>query len=243
MAGFKICHFGGVTGLNQSIEACVDQLGNATAQNCLLAEQIGLGFFLESGLQDTCTACANAGSISQSDVLSLAGVILLYADQAGHALALGVQAAHGVAGALGSDHDHVHILGCHDGLEVDVEAMCKGQSLALGHVRGDLLIIDVGAQLIGNQHHHNVTGLGSFLHFHHLEVGMGLSKLGSLFPVRRTLAQANHNVHAALGQVFRMSMALRAKADHSNGFAVQHAQIAVRIIILFDSHFSLSFSD
>ena len=32
------------------------------------------------------------------------------------------------------------------------------------------LVIDVGAQLVGHQHHDNVAGLGSFFHFHDLEV-------------------------------------------------------------------------
>ena len=80
----------------------MDQLADTAAQNCLLAEQVGLGLLLEGGLQDACTASADAGSVSQSDVLCLAGVILLHADQRGAALALGVQAADDVAGPLGA---------------------------------------------------------------------------------------------------------------------------------------------
>ena len=141
-----------------------------------------------------------------------------------------------MAGALGSDHDDVHIGGRHDGLEVDVEAVGEGQGLALGHVGGHLLVVDVGAQLIGHQHHDDVAGLGSFFHFHHVEIGAGLGELGGLFPMGGALAQTDHNVHAALGQVFGMGVALRTKADDGDGLAVQHSQIAVGIVILLDSH-------
>ena len=240
MAGLKVCHLGLVASFHQRIETGVDQLGNTAAQHCLLAEQVGLGLLLEGGLQDACTASADAGSVCQSNILSLAGVVLLHADQRGAALTLGVQAADDVAGALGSDHDNVHILGSSDGLEVDVETVCKGQCLALGHVGSHLLVIDVSAQLVGHQHHDNVAGLGSFFHFHDLEVLVSCCELRSLLPVSRALAQADDDVHAALGQVLGMGVALAAEADDSDGLAVQHAEVAVGIVVFLDSHGSCS---
>ena len=219
----------------------MDQLANAAAEHSLLAEQVGLGFLLEGGLQDACTAGTDAGSVCQGDLLCLAGVILLYADQGRAAFAFRVQAADNVAGALGSDHDNVNIFRGNNGLEMDVEAVCKSQCLALGHVGGNLAVVDVSAQFIGNQHHNNIAGLGSLFNFHHLKVFMGCSKLGCLFPVGRALAQADNNVHAAFSQVFGMGMALGAKADNSNGLAVKHAEVAVGIIILFDCHDNFSF--
>ena len=141
-----------------------------------------------------------------------------------------------MAGALGSDHDDVHVLGSGDGLEVDVEAVCKGQSLALGHVRSHLLVVDISAQLIGHQHHDNVASLGSLFHFHDLEVGVSSCELGSLFPVGRALAQADHDIDAALGQVLRVGMALAAEADDGDGLAVQHAEVAVGIVVFLDCH-------
>ena len=114
--------------------------------------------------------------------------------------------------------------------------MCKGQSLALGHIRSNLLVVDVGAQLIGNQHHDHIAGLGSLFHFHDLKVVVGGSELGSLCPVSRTLAQADDDVDAALGQVLGVCMALTAKADDRDGLAVQHAEVAVGIVVFLDSH-------
>ena len=102
MAGLEVSHLGSVTSLDQGVEASLDQLADTAAEDSLLAEQVGLGLLLEGGLQDACTAGADTGSVGQGNLLSLAGVVLLDADQRGAALALGVQAADDVAGALGS---------------------------------------------------------------------------------------------------------------------------------------------
>ena len=118
--------------------------------------------------------------------------------------------------------------------------MCESQSLALGHVGSDLLVVDVSAQLIGDQHHDDVAGLGSLLDLHDLEVGMSRSKLRSLFPVSRTLAQADDDIDAALGEVLGMCVALAAEADDRDGLAVQHAEVAVGIVVFLDSHSSCS---
>ena len=139
-----------------------------------------------------------------------------------------------------SDHDDINILGSGDGLEVDVEAVCESQSLALGHVGSDLLVVDVSAQLIGDQHHDDVAGLGSLLDLHDFEVGMSCSELRGLFPVSRTLAQANDDIDAALSEVLGMCVTLAAEADDSDGLAVQHAEVAVGIVVFLDSHGSCS---
>ena len=65
---------------------------------------------------------------------------------------------------------------------------------------------------------------------------MGGSELRSLCPVSRTLAQADHNVDAALSQILRVCMTLTAEADDSDGLAVQHAEVAVGIVVFLDSH-------
>ena len=114
--------------------------------------------------------------------------------------------------------------------------MGESQGFALGHIGCHLAVVDVGAQLVGHQHHDHVAGLGGFLDLHDLEVFMGLGELGSLFPVAGAFAQADDHVDAALGQVLGVGMALGAEADDGNGLAVQHAEVAVGIVILVDSH-------
>ena len=106
----------------------------------------------------------------------------------------------------------------------------QGQSLALGHVRCDLRVVDVGAQLIGHQHHHNIASLGSLFDLHDFEVVVSGGELGGLCPVGRALAQTDNNVHAALGQVLGMGVALAAEADDSDGLAVQHAEVVMMLV-------------
>ena len=162
----------------------------------------------------------------------MAGVILLHGNQAGHALALHVLAADGVAGALGGHHDHVDVLSGFYELKVDVKAVSEHQHVALFHVRSYLFVIDVGGDLIRHEHHHNVGSLGRLRHLHDLQAG----RL-RLRPACAVLTQANDNINTALVQVLCVRVALAAVTHNGNGLSVQKAQVAVRVIILFD-HFT-----
>ena len=229
MDAFKVGHLRLVSGLHQRIEAGLHQLGNAAAQNSLLTEQVGLCLLAEAGFQNAGAARADAAGIRKRDVLGMAAVVLLDGDQAGHALALHILAAHRMAGALGRDHDHVEVRGGFYELEVDVEAVGEHQHIALLHIGRDLLVIDIGGDLVRHQHHHDVGGLRGLGHFHHGQAGL----LG-FGPACAVLAQADDDLHAALLQVLRVGMALAAVAHDGDGFAVEHPQIAIGVIILFD---------
>ena len=75
----------------------------------------------------------------------------------------------------------------------------------------------------------------------YLKVFMGLGELRGLFPMAGAFAQADNDIDAALCQVFGMGVALGAEADNGNSLAVQHAEVAIGIIILVDSHDDFSF--
>src|SRR3546814_3971128 len=57
-AALEIGHLGGVARLDQGLVAGLDQLDQAAAEHDLLAEQVGLAFFLEGGLDDAGLAAA-----------------------------------------------------------------------------------------------------------------------------------------------------------------------------------------
>src|SRR5699024_6579861 len=114
----------------------------------------------EGGLQDTGSCAADAQSVGKANVQSVAGGVLLHGDEAGHALAGLVLRAHRVAGALGGDHDDVDILGGLDAAEVDVEAVGKGQGLALGEVGLDALFIQGRLLFVVDKNHDDVGGFG-----------------------------------------------------------------------------------
>src|SRR5436190_12830839 len=62
---FEVRHLGGVARLHQGIESGLYQLDAAAAQHGLLAEQVGLGFLLEVGLDDARLAAADRRGVGQ----------------------------------------------------------------------------------------------------------------------------------------------------------------------------------
>ena len=116
-----------IAGLDQRLVTLDDELRGASAEHGLLAEQIGFGLFGEGGLEHTAARAADAVGIRERDRLGVLGGILSDRDQARHAAALLILAAHEIAGTLGRDQHHVQILARLDLLEVDVEAVRKEQ--------------------------------------------------------------------------------------------------------------------
>ena len=63
-------------------------------------------------------------------------------------------------------------------------------------VRRDVLLVDLGLGLVGDEHHDDVGLLGGVIHAHDLEPGL-LRRLGGL----GALAQANADVNAGVQKV------------------------------------------
>ena len=123
-------------------------------------------------------------------------------DQARHAAALLVVIADGMAGALGRDHDHVHVLRRDDGFEVDVEAVGDGQVVASLEVRGDLRLVDVAAELVRNRQHDQVRFAAS--------IGDGRDPQAcalGLLPARGVLAQPDDHLDAGSVEVLGVGVA------------------------------------
>ena len=72
-----------------------------------------------------------AGGVGQREVERVARRVLVDGDQARHAAAVLILAAHRVAGALRRDHDHVEVGPRLDQVEVDVEAVREGERRAV----------------------------------------------------------------------------------------------------------------
>jgi hypothetical protein len=114
--------------------------------------------------------------------------ILVHRDQARHAAALGVGAAHEVARALGGDHDDIDVGRRHDLAEADVEAVREEQGVARrgsGRCAG---LVHVALLGVGQQNHDQIRPLGNGLVGRRLHLepgGLGLRLR------RRPLAQAD----------------------------------------------------
>ena len=83
-----------------SLVAVLDELGDAAAQDGLLAEQVGLGLLAEGGPDGAGARAADGLGVGQDQRPGIAGGVLLDAHEHGHAAAGLELAAHGVAGAL-----------------------------------------------------------------------------------------------------------------------------------------------
>ena len=226
MDALKVGVLRSITSLHQRLEAQLHQLHHAAAEDSLLAEEVGFRLVLEGGLHHAAAGPADASRVSQSQVQSLAGGILLHGYQAGHAFAVDVGRTDGVAGSLGSDHAHVHAGGGHDLLEMDVEAMGEHQHIALFQIGGDILLVNVRLYLVVHQNHDDV---GPFRGISHgLDLQARLFRVG---PVLGARAQTTAHIAAGFLQIQRMGVALGAIANDADFLPVQLSQIAVLLII------------
>ncbi len=238
MQALEVGHFRGIAGFDQGFETGLHQRGGAAAEHGLLTEQIGFGLFLEAGLDDAGAAAAVGGSVGQRDLLGLAGRILVDADQAGHAAALGVGAAHQVTGALRRDHDHVQIGTRLDQLEVDVEAVREGQRAALLEVGGNAVLVDLPLVLVGSEDHHQVGALHRFGDFLDLEAGtLGLG------PGLGALAQTDGDIDSTVLEVLRMGVALRTVTEDDDLLRLDDRKVGVLVVIDVDAHCGLPLWD
>src|SRR5690554_2166867 len=221
----EVSHFRRVTRFGQHLEASLDQLNRATAQNCLLTEQVGFGLVLEGGFDDTGTTTAHTAGVGQSDVLGIAGSVLEDRDQIGNTAALDELGAYSVTRRLGGNHDHVQILARYDLVVVDGETVGESQGRALLQVRLDFVLVQLGLELVRSQDHDHVgSRYGSRYVGDFQTMGFSLGDGG------RTRAQAHGNVNAGILQVAGVGMALGAVTDDSDLLALDDAQITVFVI-------------
>ena len=125
MENFEVGELGLVAGLDQGLEACLDQRGGASAEDSLLAEEVGLGLFGEGGLEDAGASGADALGVAEREREGGAAGVLLDRDQGRHAAALAEDLADAVARGLGRDQRYIDAGRRGDGAETDVEAVSE----------------------------------------------------------------------------------------------------------------------
>ena len=156
----EVGHLGLVPGCDERVVAGLDQRAGAAAEHGLFAEEIGLGLFLEAGLDHARARAADALGPGERDFLRLLARVLVNGDQRRHAAAFLVLAADEMARALRRDHDHVDVLRRLDRLEVDGEAVGEEERLALLEIRLDVLLVNARDGDVGHGDENDV----GFLH-------------------------------------------------------------------------------
>ena len=97
----------------------------------------------------------------------------------------------------------------------------------------EVVLVDVGLQLVGREHHDDVGPLGGVGDLHHLEAFL-LGLLGA----GRALAQRDGDVlDAGIAQVQRVRVALAAIADDGDFLGLDEVDVGITIVI--DAHGSL----
>jgi hypothetical protein len=120
---FEVRHFLGITGFDECFESGLDERGKSAAEDGLFAEEIGFAFVLESGFDDAAASAADTARPCEADGSGFASGILMDGEQTRNTAAALKFAAHQMAGAFGSDHQDIHILGRHDGFEMNIESV------------------------------------------------------------------------------------------------------------------------
>src|SRR3954464_8264762 len=215
MQALEIRHLGRIAGLDQRVEARLHQLDAAAAEHRLLAEEIGLGLFLEVGLDDAGLAAADRRGIGKREVAGLAGAVAMHRDQHRHAAAPAVGRAHGVARCLRRHHPYVEVLARLDQAVVNVEAVRECERRAFPDIGLDVLLVDGGVVLVGQQHHDDVGALDRLVDLSDLD-----ATLLRLVPGRAALAQSHAHLHAGLLQILGVGMALGAVAENGDLLAL-----------------------
>ena len=96
-----------VAGLDERFEAELDQLGDAAAEHCLLAEEVGLGLLGEGRLDHAGARRTERGAVGKRHLAGVPARVLGDRDDGRRAVALLVQPPDDVPGPLRRDHDHV----------------------------------------------------------------------------------------------------------------------------------------
>jgi hypothetical protein len=150
--------------------------------------------------------------------------------EAGHAAALGVFAAHRVAGALRRHHDDVDAGLRLDQAEMHVEAVGKGDRRAFAQVVMHVFAVGLGLKLVGHGEHDQVAPGGGLGDAHDLQaLALGLGGAG------RAFAQRHDDVlRAAVAQVQRVGMTLGAIAQDRHLLVLDQVHIAIAIVV--DAH-------
>jgi hypothetical protein len=129
-----------ITRLDQRLESSDDKFGGPTAQNCLLAEQVGLGFFRERRLNDAGASSTNASRVGERLLEGIAGRVLVDSDQARYTVSFLVLSAYKASGTFRSDQRNVEVVARLDLIVMDCKPMGEQQKRAVVDIVDDRVV-------------------------------------------------------------------------------------------------------
>jgi CDP-diacylglycerol--serine O-phosphatidyltransferase len=227
----EIRHFRCIASFYQSFKARFDQFDSTTAQNCLLTEQIGFGFFTEVSFNDACTTATVRHCIRQCNVARHAGFILVDGDQVRHTAALSISTAYCVTRCFRRDHDDIEIGARHDLAVMHVKAVRECQYRTLLGMWRNVFIVNLSDILVRQQNHDDVCSFDRIVDFGNIQ-----ASVLSLVPGSAALAQTNRHFATGVIQILCMRMTLGTVTDDGYIFTLDQGQVAIFIVENFHNY-------
>ncbi len=197
-----------------------------TAQDGLLAEQVGLGLLGERRLEDPGARRADRPRVGEDAVAGRARGVAVDREQRGHAAAGPVDGAEQVARALRRDHPDIDDPGRIDPPEMDVEAMGEHEQVAGVEVRRDLLVVDRLLGGVGDEEHDHVGGLDGVGDIGDAQAGVRRER-----PALGARREPDDHVDPRFVEVEGVGMALAAIADDRDGLPGKRRRIRVVVVV------------
>ena len=192
----------------------------------MFAEEVGFRFAFKGGFQNARSRAADTQRIRQSDVQGVAAVVLINRHQIGNAVAFHILAPHGMTGAFGRDHEYVYRLCGNDLFEMNVETVRERKVFAFRQVGRNGFFINIRHFFIGRKHHYDVRFFSGFRNGEHFK-----TRFFGDGPRSAALIESDNDLDAAVAQIERVRMPLRAVADDGDRLFLQKIQIAVAFVI------------
>ena len=169
MQALEVRHLWLIASVDECFESSLYQRSESATEHNLLTEQVGLGLFGKCCFKNACACATDCFGIRQRNCFCFARCILLNSNQRWHSAAFGVCAAHQVAWALWSNHDHVDTLWRLDAIETNVETVSKCNCFALGEVWRNALFINLLLLRVWSKDHDHVGVLCGVSNRHHAQ--------------------------------------------------------------------------
>ena len=215
-----------IAGLDHRLEGHLDERRHPATEQHLLAEEVGLGLFLEGRLQDPGTSGPDALGVGETVFMRLAARVLPHGQQRRHAATVNVDLPHAMARPLGRHHAHVHVGRRHDLVVVDVETVCPHERLPLAHVGRYFLAVEVALDMIRDHEHHEIGAPHGVSHVGHVE-----ARLPRRLARPAARVQPDDHLYAAVLQVEAVSVALTAVTQHCDALPGQATQISIAVVV------------
>ena len=226
MEDLEVGHLRRVSRLDEGLEAALDELGLAAAQDGLLPEQVGEGLVVEGALEHTSAGGAQPLGEAEGDVLGVPGDVLVDADEGGDPESLGEDEPLHVAGGLGGHHDYVHAAGRDYELVGYREAVGELQGGPLLEVGLHQFLVDLGLDLVRQEHHDDV-GLPDRVG----DLGYLKAVLLRLLPGFPVLPDADDDVDPGIMEAEGLRPSLGAVSEDRNDLPVEDLQVSVPVVV------------